>query len=220
MQGEFPQEWATNPGLYILAKKENRYNADKVLSQLVLKHLKDKSRILDIGCGPGEIADIIINSGHAIDGLDTSSHMLKRARQEGYSNVMLADVSKPFNPPRKRYDAIISSGVYGDFIEPEKLGHVLPFLKKGGILGICGNASNLNGELDSFVRNHDLTVLKKVTRFGYHLREGNYKLDKKTPPEFNEDGEVFIDLFSMFSELNITGCFQIKIDYKYLIARK
>jgi SAM-dependent methyltransferase len=48
---------------------------------------KQKERVLELGCGPGEIVIALAQQGHSVIGLDSSERMLNRAR----SNVTLLD---------------------------------------------------------------------------------------------------------------------------------
>ena len=78
-------------------------------------NLPKDSRILDIGCGTGEIGHLLQKNGFTnIDGLDVSPEMLEVSKQKKcYKNLFESIVTKEDRLPMddKTYDAIIMSGV-------------------------------------------------------------------------------------------------------------
>jgi len=74
-----------------------------------LKHLKEKSSILDIGCGTGHIAAYLTTKGFKVTGIDISSAMIKKARQKAPTATFYqADMREISFPPRS-FDAIIAA---------------------------------------------------------------------------------------------------------------
>jgi len=57
------------------------YLALPVLEKLVLPHLPAKARILDLCCGTGQLAQILMERGYQVTGLDGSGEMLRFARE-------------------------------------------------------------------------------------------------------------------------------------------
>ena len=66
----------------------NRHWGDKfipmvmpILETLVLQYLPDKARILDLCCGTGQLAQVLIARGYRVTGIDGSEEMLRFARE-------------------------------------------------------------------------------------------------------------------------------------------
>jgi glycosyltransferase involved in cell wall biosynthesis/ubiquinone/menaquinone biosynthesis C-methylase UbiE len=108
------------------------------------------SRVLDFGCGTGEVAYQLSQNGYAVWALDSSERMIDFCRR------ILADTNAHFlRPPINRYskievpdgwfDAVVASSVleYVDDIE-QQLREMLRTLKSGGLL-VCTipNSHNL-----------------------------------------------------------------------------
>ena len=78
-------------------------------------NLPKDSRILDIGCGTGEIGHLLQKNGFTnIDGLDISPEMLEVSKQKKcYKNLIEGIVTKEDRLPMddKTYDAVIMCGV-------------------------------------------------------------------------------------------------------------
>lgn len=62
----------------------------------VLKLIHGKSRILDLGCGPGQFAELCIKARHTYTGLDWSQEAINLARAKKLSSAqfILVDVEK------------------------------------------------------------------------------------------------------------------------------
>ena len=52
------------------------------LARLVLAaDLPPESLVLDAGCGPGLVAEVLLRAGHRVSGVDLSAEMVARARK-------------------------------------------------------------------------------------------------------------------------------------------
>ena len=79
-----------------------------VLDQLVLNNLPPKSRILDVCCGTGQLAQVLNQRGYDVTGVDGSEDMLRFARENAPdSEFILADVRTMTVPAQ--YDAAFST---------------------------------------------------------------------------------------------------------------
>jgi trans-aconitate methyltransferase len=69
---------------------------------------KQGEKILDLGCGTGELANEIAKMGAEVVGIDASSHMIEKARKKYPYISFFVDRSETFRT-QERYDAIFSN---------------------------------------------------------------------------------------------------------------
>ena len=74
----------------------------------------DERPALDAGAGTGLIGELLRVIGYRhIDGIDISEGMLEVARaKEVYSNLHIADMTRPLALPKAHYSGVISCGVF------------------------------------------------------------------------------------------------------------
>jgi 2-polyprenyl-3-methyl-5-hydroxy-6-metoxy-1,4-benzoquinol methylase len=104
-------EWAGDYDQQLWASG-NPYIA--IASGLVGRHLPDYgARILDAGCGTGNMAQVLHQMGYQnIDGLDPSSGMLAIAqRKEVYQQLHQLYLDSEIELPEASYDAVVAAGV-------------------------------------------------------------------------------------------------------------
>jgi ubiquinone/menaquinone biosynthesis C-methylase UbiE len=101
--------------------------------QLVQAALPRGSKILDAGCGPGEVAAKLIECGYDVWGVDIAEPMIRHARIRcGSDQFRVGDIERiPF--PDNMFDAVVCLGVIeyldGDEQSLKEIGRVL---KPGG----------------------------------------------------------------------------------------
>ncbi len=79
-----------------------------VLEKLVLPHLPAKARILDLCCGTGQLAQVLIERGYRVTGLDGSGEMLHLARENAPAAEFIEDDARSFKLPAV-YHAVVST---------------------------------------------------------------------------------------------------------------
>lgn len=100
---------------------------------LITCELKPNSRVLDYGCGPGDL--LIVAKGMGIDaiGIDSSARSVKIAHSRGLK-VTLAD-EKSVNYPANSFDVIILQSVIEHLDKPiDTLNMLRPLLRSEGLL--------------------------------------------------------------------------------------
>ncbi len=104
-------------------------------SEMILPLLRPMSEILDIGCGTGLAGAPLIADGHIIDGVDISKEMLRKAKERGYQTTSNQNIVHGINLKDRKYDALISVGVFGEYVPPVlALQHALPYLKQRAVV--------------------------------------------------------------------------------------
>ncbi|MDR3540447.1 MAG: class I SAM-dependent methyltransferase [Desulfosporosinus sp.] len=169
------------------------------------KMIKSQARVLDIGCGPGNVAKILAESEKKFEvlGIDLSSEMIKRASVNVISprvHFLVCDI-RSMGLERKEYDAVIASFCLPHLTNNEAaklIKDVSLVLVKGGFLYLsCMEGSKSGFETTSFSPN-------EVVFFNYYseefiqreLTKNNLRTIKLQREIYNEsDGSETTDMF-------------------------
>lgn len=75
---------------YDLLYKDKNYSAEvEYIHKLIQKYHENAGSILDLGCGTGKHAELLIDKGYTVHGIDMSEDMLKEAIKRGNKNKKL-----------------------------------------------------------------------------------------------------------------------------------
>ena len=128
-------EWAQGYDQQLWASG-NPYIA--IATGLVGKHLPDyEARILDAGCGTGNMAQVLHQMGYDnIDGLDPSTGMLAIAeRKQIYRQLFPQYLGAQIDLPAASYDAVVAAGVLTHgHAPPESLDGILEVVRPDGVI--------------------------------------------------------------------------------------
>ena len=106
--------------------------------RLLLRHLpRSSGRVLDVGCGAGQLAAKLATRSEHVDAVDRSLAMVEQARRAVPANVrcIVADVlDEPL--PESAYDAIVSMSALHHMPLDEALRRLAAALRPGGVLAI------------------------------------------------------------------------------------
>ncbi len=94
----YNEEWGQGLGEFAL----------RPLEKLVLPHLSEGSKIFDIGCGTGQLAQELVIRGYEVTGLDGSEAMLDYARKNAPNAQFIVGDARFFEFTSS-FDAIIST---------------------------------------------------------------------------------------------------------------
>jgi len=123
------------------------YNMPELVADKVVQLTEGKkvSKILDIGCGDGLVAEALKPRGFSnMIGLDISEKMVKLAKDKNiYKDVFQADLMKPIPLPSKTYDVLTCVGVT-TYIEPLVIRDWCKVVKKDGYLVFTVKSAVLN----------------------------------------------------------------------------
>ena len=103
---------------------------------LLRRHLPEPpARIADVGCGTGTLSVLLAEEGYAVDGVDFSPEMVRRARAKAGDRVRFA-VGDATEPPLEPggYDVVLSRHVLWALDQPVALERWLALLAEGGRL--------------------------------------------------------------------------------------
>jgi 2-polyprenyl-3-methyl-5-hydroxy-6-metoxy-1,4-benzoquinol methylase len=106
------------------------------IADVIQSHCKPGARILDVGCGNGNIAKGIGSLGYEVAGIDFSSDAINYARSKNkLSNVTFSVRSAEEVSAQEHFDAVICSEVLEHLHLPGTLVHTIAnILKTDGIL--------------------------------------------------------------------------------------
>ncbi|GEM_PF-2090764 len=131
------------------------YPEELIGDALKFSKIDKKARILDVGCGSGQLIESLFRKGFYIVGLDISQDLVEIAKKK-YSespNVELVVGSfEDFETPKENFDAIFS-GIAWHWVKPERrYEKAYEILKKNGALALVwyfqeSNKSNFLGEI-------------------------------------------------------------------------
>ena len=136
------------------------------LHQYLLSDLAPKSgeHILDLGCGDGEIAEVLSDLGCAVIGIDSSANLITRAKSRGVNAVLGDAQSLTFV---NRFDAVLSNAAMHWMPNQDAVcSGVYRALRPGGrFVGEMGG----NGNISKI----QTALAQALTEFGYDFCEIN-----------------------------------------------
>ena len=119
----------------------------RAVKEAIADEVPEGARVLEIGCGTGELASLLISRGATVDGFDLSPSMVeavrKRIETEGLGEklkVQQMGVEGMDAFPAGAYDAVVSTLVFSEFNDDERrfaLKHSERILKPGGVIMIA-----------------------------------------------------------------------------------
>jgi SAM-dependent methyltransferase len=130
------------------------------------------SQVLEIGSGPGHVADMLVQVGASVTGIDFSSSMVEVA-QSRYPEIVFrqADAEQlPFDAAS--FDAVVANFVVHHLARPETvLREVSRVLKPGGrfafaVWGVPEEQSSIGAFFGAVTAHHDLDELPHGPLFG------------------------------------------------------
>ena len=128
-------EWASDYDQQLWASG-NPYIA--IATGFVGRHVADfDARILDAGCGTGNMAQVLHQMGYRnLEGLDPSGGMLAIAeRKQIYRKLYPLYLGSSVDLPAGSYDAVVAAGVLTHgHAPPESLDGILDLTRSGGVI--------------------------------------------------------------------------------------
>jgi demethylmenaquinone methyltransferase/2-methoxy-6-polyprenyl-1,4-benzoquinol methylase len=119
----------------------------RAIKESVAEAVPPEARVLEIGCGTGELAAMLIDRGAVVDAFDASPTMIElvrgRIEDEGLHEklkVRHMGVDGMDGLPAGDYDAVVSTLVFSELSADERayaLEHSARILKPGGLLVIA-----------------------------------------------------------------------------------
>ena len=119
----------------------------RAIKEAVVEAVPQKGRVLEIGCGTGELASMLIDRGAFVDAFDASPAMVEVVRERISEEVLgqkltvrQMGVDGMDSLPSGHYDAVVSTLVFSELSTDERayaLEHSARILKPGGLVVIA-----------------------------------------------------------------------------------
>lgn len=128
-----------------------------------LLHPEKGMKVLDLGCGTGNLTEKLYEAGAVASGIDSSSEQISRARQK-YPNICFRTADAVSFAMPEQMDAVFSNAMFhwikGED-QPRMLRSIWNALRPGGQLvfemGGCGNNAKIHGALTEAFSSHGFT---------------------------------------------------------------
>ena len=143
----FMKSLETRPRSYDRRMEKASRGRVREIKKSVAREIPQDARVLEIGCGTGELAAMLIDRGAVVDAFDASPAMvefvLERIAEEGLAarfSVRQMGVDGMDVLPSSHYDAVVSTLVFSELTADERgyaLKHAARVLKPGGHLVIA-----------------------------------------------------------------------------------
>jgi|SRR3989344_2999245 len=167
----------------------------------IIRYVPAKSKVLDVGCGVGQVSNFLAGRGYNVIGTDISQLLIEEAKKNGKANFRVMDaLNLEFED--KRFDCVISAETIEHIPDPEKmLSEIHRVLKNGGILVLrFPNRQNKVKQLSTLIKkrprfeivnpnlgadvygeDEDLCYLASTADIIVYLRERGFKILETKP---------------------------------------
>jgi len=101
------------------------------IKEQIAEHTQSGNKVLDLGCGTGTLAQMCIEQGAEVTGVDANSGMLEVAKRNSpsanYLNVSLSNLDEHFSD--ESFDIILSTLAFSELTRAERV-HVMKEIKR------------------------------------------------------------------------------------------
>ncbi|MCK4850485.1 MAG: class I SAM-dependent methyltransferase [Phycisphaerae bacterium] len=165
--------------------------AQENYAQFLISHIPEGvARILDVGCGMGQVASELVRMGYGVDCVSPSSYLSRQARE------LLSKTSRVFEcyyealHTENRYDLILFAESF-QYINPEKgIKKTLELLRPGGYMLICDVfRKDLPGQ-SPLSGGHPLTRLQRIVAESPLELVKDVDITAQTAPSIDIENEV------------------------------
>ena len=194
-----------NPNLY---KKSAAFVSKLAMPVVDLLDPKEGERILDLGCGEGELAIEISKRGSIVEAVDFSARMVQAAKARGINAKIMSATNLTYE---NKFDAVFSNAVLHWVLEPKTaIKNINKALKERGRFiaefGAEGNVANIVNAMKRVFKKHpefkeykDIWYFPTISEYKKLLEENGFRVEyiKSIPRATSiDDINNWIDLFT------------------------
>ncbi len=166
------------------------WNHNFVYYKWVKKQVKDKEKILDVGCGNGELAVYLAKDNNCIVGIDPYNSCIERAQKmtKNYNNISFEVSSfEDFDSSSDSFDAVVFIASFHHMVAVDAIEKAKKILRRGGKIVIvgCARPNSISDWLVEIVRYFPC----KIISF-FHNEKSSEELDLPTSYNFPTMQEV------------------------------
>lgn len=169
-----------------------------------VSYFKEKSKILDAGCGSGLNSKIISEAGHEVTGFDFSESMIELAKKNCPAGIFHISTTQDFSIS-EMFDGICLSFIIVHLSDQEAdnlINKVTKLLNPGGYLYISFMTGKTPGyETTSFSDSEIYFNYYRTNDIIRKFEQNNFSLvSKETEPYTEDDGSITEDVFLIFKK--------------------
>ena len=133
------EQFYSNAKEYAEQLKNHNLEVYRKFLNKILKYTKKEGKILEVGCGVGQVSNYLQEKGYDVSGIDISPLFIKEAEKEGKAKFKV-DNATNLSFGEESFDSVISVETLEHIPNPKKaLEEMARTLKKGGFLILICN---------------------------------------------------------------------------------
>lgn len=155
---------------------------EEALNDLLFTEIQDKSNILELCCGTGNVANIISNRGYNVTGIDGSTAMINKAKLKNQKVNFLVDDARSFNLDKKFQAVTCLFDSINHMLSEEDLlkvfNSVYDHLDDNGIFIFDSNSENslIESEYSDFTKVTDDSIFIVLSKYNKKTKFMKYNV--------------------------------------------
>lgn len=119
---------------YLEQLKKHDLNVFRKYIEKILQYCRKESKIVDVGCGIGQVANFLASKGYNVTGIDISPLFIKEARKSGKATFLVMSATE-LDFEDNSFDCAISAETIEHVVYPDKmLSEMSRVVKPGGLV--------------------------------------------------------------------------------------
>lgn len=169
--------------------------AQENYTDLLISHIPDGvKKILDVGCGTGELARRLIDMGYHVDCVSPNPYLVEQARRLLGNKCRIYECFYEEMQTENRYDLILFSESF-QYIDPEAaIKKSIDFLNKAGHILICDIFKKDTPDKSSLPGGHNLSTFYNIVSESPLESLEDLDITEQTAPTLDLENEVLKEI--------------------------